>query len=318
MLLSTILVLFCLVRDRTRHLLKYLAIPFLAVSLLGLTAAQGAAPPDLIPIPMTAEGDPDPFLKDKAWHRWTAKNFTVLSLDKAQGAYLAENLESIKKWTFTRWGFSDMDFSTECRVLCVQDKETMKKLFRVDGSRVESRKENERLKLHVIWLVFDKKPTECIPSAMTMICLTELEAKYNITIPFWARRGMAVLNLSMPQIKGVLQHVQQAVTKKERMYFSSSMFSMTRDQFLQVDGGTQKIFDAEATVLCLMIRKELGQRNFLKFISVPNTEQNLEKVLGFKSFGEFDKAFKRYLYYLPQDVVAGKTPQWYLEIEPVQ
>ena len=245
------------------------------------------------------------------------KNFTVLSLDEKQGEYLFQNLENIKKWTLTRWGLPDMNFSAECRVLCVPNKSTMKKLFRVDGSRVESREEGDKIKLHVIWVVFDKRPTECLPSAMTMVCLTEFEKQHNVQVPFWARRGMAVLNLSMPQIQGTLKFMNEQVANKEKLYFSESLFGMDREKFLQADVETQKVYDAQATVLCLLFRKEFGQRNFLRFISRPSTEEHLRKVTGFNSFGDFDETLKRYTYYLSQDVVSGRTPREYLEVRPV-
>lgn len=306
-----------------RHLFQFATI---VVLLTGLVSAQEAPSqvaadlgpvPIIVPVPMTMEEAPDPALKDKVWHRSQTKNFTILSLDKGQGSYLFENLEHIKRWTFTRWGLPDMDFSAECRVVCVPDAAMMKKLFRVEGSKVESRKEDGKIKLHVIWVVFDKRPTECLPSAMTMVCLTEFEQQHDVTIPFWVRRGMAVLNLSMPQIKGTLRSMNEAISKREKVYFSNAFFGMTREAFLQADAETQKVYDAQATVMCLLFRKEFGQYNFLRFISAPSTEQHLREVIGFRSFDEFDKTFKRYMYYLSQDVVGGQTPREYLEIKAV-
>lgn len=298
----------------------------LVMLLTGLVSAQEATlqhtsdsgpVPIIVPVPMTMEEAPDPILKDKVWHRSQTKNFTILSLDKGQGLYLFENVEKIKRWTLTRWGLPDMDFSAECRIVCVPDAAIMKKLFRVEGSRVESRKEDGKVKLHVIWVVFDKRPTECLPSAMTMVCLTEFEQQYNVMVPFWVRRGMAILNLSMPQIKGTLRFMNEVISKREKVYFSNAFFGMTREEFLQADAQTQKVYDAQATVMCLLFRKEYGQYNFLRFISKPSTEQHLREVVGFRSFEEFDKTFKRYMYYLSQDVVGGETPREYLDIEPV-
>lgn len=260
---------------------------------------------------------PDPFFADKVWHRYQTENFTILSLQKDQGQYLYENIENIKGWIFSRWGFPNIKFSAECRIVCVPSVEIIEKLFKVDGSRVESREEDGRIKLHVIWLVMDSQPTKCLPSALSMIAITELERQNNLKIPFWACRGMSVLNLSLSQIRGEMDFINKRITNKEKLYSSKVLFTMTREQFLQLDVDSKKIYDAQSAVLCLMFRKEFGQRNFLQFISRQSTEYNLKQIIGFENFNIFEKTFQRYMYYLSKDVVDMKTPQEYLEINPV-
>lgn len=266
-----------------------------------------------VPVPMLEESI-DPDLQGKVWNRWNTKNFTILSLDKTQGLYVFENVEKIKTWIFARWGLQDVDFSSECRILVVPNFEIMKKLFRVDGSRVESRKENGKIKMHVMWLVFDKNPTECMPSAMTMVCLSELEQQNDISLPFWVRRGISILNLSTPQIKSVFSYMHESILKKETFNKSEIIFRMTREEFIQLDTKSQRMYDSQAATLCLFFRKEFGQYNFLKFIFKSSNEKNLKSIIGFNSFNEFDQTFKRYMYYLSQDIVSGRVPKEYLEI----
>ena len=67
-------------------------------------------------------------LKNLVWNKWNTNNFTILSIDQAQGEYLFNNLEAIKTWSLTRWGMSDLKYSAECRVFCVPNKNLMKKL----------------------------------------------------------------------------------------------------------------------------------------------------------------------------------------------
>src|SRR4051812_26115945 len=74
----------------------------------------------------------DADLKNLAWNRYTTENFAILSIDDEQGRWLAHNIEHIKKWCLTRWGFPENSrhlFTKECRVFCVPDKILMKKLF---------------------------------------------------------------------------------------------------------------------------------------------------------------------------------------------
>ena len=293
------------------------------LSLLGGVAmAQESAPaPKPLPddvVPMVSSDPPtDPALKGKKWNRWETPNFTILSLDREQGGYLFENLENIKRWTLNRWGLPNIKFSAECRILCVPDQETMKKLFRISSSQVESREEDGRIKMHVIWLVFDQRPVECIPSAITMICLSELEQKYEFEFPFWVRRGMSILNLSTSQIEAAMREMRSRIQERDKLYFSESMLRMTKERFSKLEPELQLLYDAEAAILCLLVRKEFGQRNFLWLATVPSTEESVRQVLGFSSFKSLDETFKRYLYHLSEDVSLGETPGHYLDIEPV-
>jgi hypothetical protein len=66
------------------------------------------------------------------WNRWTSKNFTVLALNDRYAKYLHDNLEQIKAWTYTRWGFANQDFSVECKLICVDDPVLFEKLFQVN------------------------------------------------------------------------------------------------------------------------------------------------------------------------------------------
>ena len=70
-------------------------------------------------------------IEGKQWNRWTSKNFTVLALDDTQAKYLHGHLEEIKSWSLARWGLYDIDFSVECKLICVSDPVLFEKLFKI-------------------------------------------------------------------------------------------------------------------------------------------------------------------------------------------
>ncbi len=92
-------------------------------------------------------------IEGKQWNRWTSKNFTVLALDDTQAKYLHGHLEEIKSWSLARWGLYDIDFSVECKLICVSDPALFEKLFKIKQTRVEVRRENGKIKENVIFLL---------------------------------------------------------------------------------------------------------------------------------------------------------------------
>src|SRR5580698_5192926 len=101
---------------------------FLFVLLLSFVGANATAQTEVI-LPTGSASITDPDLKGLQWNRYVAGNFTIMSINDAQGKWLAENIEKIKAWCITRWGFPDFKFSKECRVMCVPSHQLMKKLF---------------------------------------------------------------------------------------------------------------------------------------------------------------------------------------------
>ena len=69
-------------------------------------------------------------IEGKVWNRWTSENFTVLSLNDIQAQYLHKHLELVKVWVFNRWGLYDVDFSVECKMICVDDPDLFRTSYR--------------------------------------------------------------------------------------------------------------------------------------------------------------------------------------------
>lgn len=296
--------------------MKLVTTIFLSLAMVSAAFGQSPVSHYQLPQPYNQEAPSDPELKNLVWNKWDTENFTILSLDAGQGKYLHDNIEQMKAWVLARWGLPDVKFSAECRVLCVPNQQLMKKLFRLDQSHGEVRRNKDgKIELSVLWLVLDKKPAEVIPPSLTLVCLAELESR-NLNVGYWAVRGMSVLNGTIPQIRSQLAPLNGVITSDDKMYFSQKLFTMTEEDWKKETVEKRHLFDQEAAALCLLLRKEFGQDNLLKYLSTGGGEQNFANVYGFQSFQVFDSTLKSYMTNLAQDVAQNRTPNSYLQISP--
>ncbi len=258
----------------------------------------------------------DPEFKNLEWNRYKTDNFVIMSIDNAQGKWLNDNIDKIRSWCLTRWGFPEFKFNKECRIFCVPNKDLLKKLFNLDQSKVEIRKD-----VNVIWIVLDDKPSRTIPPPLTQVCIAEFESKHNVKIGWWFKRGASILNGAIPDIKQTISGLNDVLKKDQPIYVSEKMFTMTEDDYLKESLENRKIFDQEATALCIMLRKEFGEaklQGFLRISSSNNPQDVMKVVYGFNNFAQFDKQYIRFMRDLTFDVLNNKTPDSYLEIKPVR
>lgn len=268
---------------------------------------------DSLPVPIGVKSSVDPSVPQIEWNRWTTRNFVIHSIDLQQGQYLTDNIEQMKMWVLERWGLEDSDFSAEVSIWCVPDKSTMKKMFNFEDSRGEVIEENGKIKVSNLWIVLDMKPAETIPAALTVVALKEYENKHKVKFGWWVHRGLPVLNMTLAQIKNKLATLEKPLQNDSGMFFSKSLFSTKPQDLNNQTSEIRNLFDAQAAMMCLLVRKEFGQNNFLIFIQ----DSNLQK-LGFRDNGEIDSVFKRYMFYLIQDIKQNKTPDSYLQIIKVE
>lgn len=262
-----------------------------------------------LPVPSGVEMSNDPTIPNIAWNRWTTQNFTILSIDPAQGEYLKDNIEMMKSWTLTRWGLQDIKFSKECRIYCAPNKETMKKLFNIDSSFAEVKGD-----ISYLWLVLDGKPSEIVPSGLTIISLNEYQKVSGRNYGWWVHRGIPNINLTLPQIRNNMISIEASLQKDNEIFFSKSIFTLTETEWKKLPENQKKLFDLESAAMCLLIRKEYGQNLFLQFLNSSYSENELSNILGFSGYNNFDITFKRYLVNLTGDIRANKTPDHYLQV----
>lgn len=257
-------------------------------------------------------------LEGKVWNRWTSPNFTVLSLNDTQAQYLYKHLELVKTWIYGRWGLPDIPFTTECKLVCVDDPILFEKMFRLKGTKTEIRlDESGKLKESIVYVLVNDAPSSTIPMPLTEVCLAQFAQRYDLKIGWWAYRGMALLNGSLSQMRASLNSFAPIVEANKPIYFSKGLFEMTKEQYLTLDAERRQLYDEGAFIFCLMLRKEFGQdrfHTFLKVASDKGSEVALHDVLGFKGYDDFDRTFKRYMLDLTRDVLNKKTPDSYLQI----
>lgn len=257
-------------------------------------------------------------IKGKVWNRWTSDNFTVLNLNDVHAQYLHKHLELVKVWAVSRWGLYDAPFSAECKIIGVDDPNLFEKMFSIDRSKVEIRRDtNGKIQQSVIFVLTNDVPSRTIPIPLTEVCLAEFAQRYNVQLGLWAYRGMAVLNGDLEQIRENLLYLLPMIEGNSPIYFSEGLFKMTAEQYKTLSEDKRKLYDACSTMLCLMIRKEFGQDKFhwfLKKSSEVNAEAAVVEVLEFNDCADFDRTFKRYIVDLMRDLRQGKTPDQYLQI----
>lgn len=275
----------------------------------------------ILPVEVTSElhGSAVPKeIEGLQWNRWTTKNFVVCSLDDQQAQYLHKHLELVKGWAFIRWGLTDIDFASECKLICVNKPDLFKKLFNLDSTRAEVRRdENGKIKETVIFLLLDDLPSKTVPMPITEVCLAEFSQRYNTKFGSWVYRGMSSLNGSIPQIRAAILDIRPVLDKDDPIYFSKGLLEMDMDKYSKLTIEQKKLYDKCAMTLCLLIRKEFGQDKYLDLLkrsSEIGADKAVNEVLGFENCDQFDKTLKRYMIDLTNDLTSGKTPDHYLQI----
>lgn len=245
-------------------------------------------------------------LEGLQWNRWTSKNFVVCSIDDQQAQFLNKNLEYIKTWIYQRWGLPNVDFSAECKIICVHDPKLFQKLFNLTTTRVEIRRdETGKIKETVVFMLCDDTPSKIVPIPISEICFAELSNKFKM----WSKVGMAQLNGTFPQIKDNILFLKNNLEKNEPMFFSKGLFEMTQENYNELDQEKKKLYDACAMTFCLMVRKELGQKKFLELM-----QSNDIKTLGFKDENHIDRTIRRYMIDMIREARENKIPNNYLQI----
>lgn len=270
--------------------------------------------------------DVQPELK---WNRWTSDSFVVHAITNDKGKYLQENLEDIKKWILERWGLHQIKFGTETiqtdqgprqyshvKLWCVEDPVLFEDRYGVKDSKVEIlRSSDGKIKNIEVFLLVDDAPSIDIPVPLTEAILAEFEERHDVKFGWWAHRGMGLLNATIPQIKSNLTNLHGKLD--QRIFMSDSLLTLTKENWTKQSDDNKLLFDQEAMVLCLLLRKEFGQLRLLHFLKEANTdpEKALTKIYEFKSYDEFDASFSRYMQHLCNDVVKGITPNDYLHVK---
>lgn len=282
-------------------MLRKIGCIILLFSLFSTVSAQ-----ELPPQPLSIAGPPaDPELAGLAWRPSKTENFIILSIDAKQGEYFQKNIEGMKTACLTKWGLPDIKFSSECKVVCVPNKSLLKKLFGLSGNYAEIRRDSEgRVKMSAIWISYDS--SDVIMPYLSLVSLKEYEQVKKVKLGNWFLRGAVLLNFNLNQIKSKIGGM------KFDLVTSKNVLDMTEDDWKKLDVASKEQYDLHAACACLLLRKELGQENLLKFIT-KNSESDLFEVYGYKK-GEFSDVLQRYIKHLSNDLSNNRTPDKYITI----
>lgn len=255
--------------------------------------------------------------KGITWKCARTINFVILSLDEKQTLMWKAQLENIKEKSITRWGFANEPFGVECRVVILPNKQWMQKLYRISDSRTQVLYDNQgRIQRYSIFLAQDDNPMDYLPSSLIRIYLSQYEQNHHVKLGLWFSRGLGTLSLPTSQVKKRLVFMMDAMSKQPIPFSGKDVFAMDLASLQQYNAQQRTVYDAESVVMCLLLRKEFGQKNFVKFVEGESSESALIRVYGFNGFSEFDRTFKRYLFNLANDMMQNKTPDDYLNIIP--
>ncbi len=264
-------------------------------------------------VPLVVQNSPS--FMDRQWNRYTTPDFVIISLDNGQGKYLSDHIEETKNWIYTRWGLPAVDFNKECKLVCVEDPEIYRKFFNLETSKVEIREDQ-----NVIFFLLNDSPKKTIPCPLTEVCLVEFEHKYKIEFPWWARRGMALLNGDLKDIRSDLTNMQHY---QGTVYDAKSLLTTTKEKYNEFSSEQKWTYDTESMILCLMLRKEFGINKYLRFLQIcykdKNPETALQKIYGYSGYDEFNSKFSQFLKDLTADVSGTRpgrsTPDSYLLVD---
>lgn len=257
----------------------------------------------------------DPEIKGLAWHRYVTSNFTILSLEDDQGLWMKNNLEDIKYWCMTRWGFEDIRLSKECRIFCVPDSSMLKKLFDLDSSRVEVRRKDGAIEITAMWISLDDKPARVVPTNLTKVLMAEMGQAQKSALPCWAVSGISMLN-------GTLQDIRYEISSLSsgKCMPMESLLEMSYDQHDKLSADKKRVFDSQSAAMMLLVRKEFGEvktHSLIEYASKHGNAKAVRDVLGFRNVQDFEKTFLRFLSGLGGDIKAKVTPDSYLTIKKV-
>lgn len=236
--------------------------------------------------------------KDLVWHKLDTENFIILSIDKNQGFYIKNNIENIKSLIITRWGLADIKFSSQCKIICVKDRNLLFKLFKIENIHYEIRKNDEdKISLCAIWMCYDD--IDKINQGLSDICFSEMEQYKNKKIPVHIKKGMCYLNKDLDVIKNELKELPEQEIKYEQI--TSNKIE---------ENNKNPDYEKQCAILSLLLRKEFGQNNFINYLS----DNDLSKNFGINDNKIINKILNRYYKNLIGDLKQNKVPNDYLDI----
>lgn len=244
--------------------------------------------------------------KNLQWNRYTTKNFTIISIDNNEGKWLSNNLDGIKEKCINRWGITNSELSAECRIMVVNNKELFKKFFNLSDSRVEFRKKDNKTDIIGVWLCIENHNHEDLEKVISQICFQDILNKKGLNKKF-LEEGISLLAQNPQSIKELLKNVSADI----------SIINKTDDEYKKLPEEDKRNFQVNSAAICLMLKKEFGEKNFLKLMFFKDSD-NISQILSvynYKDKDELEKTFKRYCSDLKKCIEKNQINDRYLKAE---
>jgi len=142
-----------------------------------------------------------------------------------------------------------------------------------------------------------------------------------MNLPWWFLRSTEVLNSSVKSIRRLsMKSLEQ---EKEKTISCKDIFETTSEQYFLMDDVKKQKFDVQATFLCLMLRKELGEAKLHSLLSVLNKNgfkynEALKYAYGYIDLKEFNEKYNMYYDDLTKALRSEEVPDSYFEIVSVK
>lgn len=234
----------------------------------------------------TSDIKPPSNLEGLVWNKWDSDHYVIVSLNKSFGEGLLAQIDELRSHGL---GFWSIDFrpSKPCKIIVVTDPPMLKKLFGLSNPKCEDQGSEV-----AIWI--DESRVNLISSLI-------LEAELSrVGLRAFASEGISFLNQNSRSIKSKISPIISSQS-------ASEIFSKDKKDYSEEE-------KRNASILCLMIRKELGSRIFS--MASQESAKPIHEVLGFATTKELDATFDRYRSNLLEDIRFDRTPDKYLSVRP--
>lgn len=288
---------------------------FLFFSFFCLTAKTEDPVQTVLDTASLVEKDPD--LDGLQWNRYVNGNFTILSIDDRQGAWLNKNINKIFDSCSVRWGLEPIELKQECRIFCVPNQKLLKKLFNLDKPKSDIRKnEDNSISINVIWVCMEEFNKEFL-----FPYLTHISFSGNRNYPFWFARGSELLGHPVDDIVLLLKGPLNNFLSCEEV------LSLSNSEYLNLTEENKDSFDKQSILLCMMLRKELGQFRLVSLLNKVNGQDmsdqhllltNFKIVYGYRSLEDLNLKYRSYCNDLLKEISSNKVPNSYFLIKEVK
>lgn len=254
---------------------------------------------DLVPIRAILETK-----EDLVWNKWDTPNFIILSLDKSQGLQIKEDIENIFSKFTKKWGVELTQSKKQVKLICVPNEEYLFKLFNIKEPHCEVRYDsNGDVSLCAIWI--DYNNFSKISEFLSQVFLCDGFSEHNYS--FLVQKGISCLEKDVDAIKSNICNLEEINL--------NYLFDLNKQKWQSLNDKEKQKLEKQMCTVCLFLRREFGDRLFIKFLSKTQSSQSLFSTYGFKDNDQFVSIIRNYSKNLVEDISNNKTPDKYLKIK---